>query len=86
MDEKEELQSAILTINQKEYIQNEIAKDAEAKLELKFDPDKVNHFTQQEAFLSGKIAAYKWLIESSDTSAEMLAQPITNPDNSPDEF
>jgi len=71
----EELQGQILTVNQKQVIQNRLSIVAEEKLLLVFDPEHAKHFIQQEASLAGQIAALSYILELSDASEQLMNDP-----------
>lgn len=72
MTEEEALQGSILTIGQKQVIQNQLAIVAAEKLSLEFDTAKPAEFTQQEAYKKGQLDVLRFLLESSDASEEEL--------------
>jgi hypothetical protein len=79
MNEEEALQSSILTIDQSENIQNQIAILAEKKLLLQPDTDNYSKYIQTEAYYRGQIDALKFLLESSISANEMLNNPTQEP-------
>lgn len=79
--EEEETQGSILTITQKQVIQNEIALMAEEKLNLVFDPEKPSLYTQEEAYKKGQLDALKHRLTCSDLAEERVRE-LNNPDYS----
>ena len=78
MTEEEVLQGAILTITQKQVIQNLLAKAAEEKIHLEFDVENPNKFIQQEASLKGQIDILNYLLDASTASEEIIASQEDN--------
>jgi hypothetical protein len=73
---QETLQGSILTITQKQCIQNQIAELATKRINLSFDPEHVLKFTQEEAELKGQILALQYLlILSASGEKEVLNLP-----------
>lgn len=58
---EEEKAGFILTQNNIQVFQNELALTAEAKITLTFDPANPSVFLQQEAYLRGKLEFIEWL-------------------------
>ncbi len=71
--EQEELEGSILTITQKQVIQNHLSAAASEKIGLVYDPSDPLVFAQQEASLKGQIDAYRFILDSSDTAQDILA-------------
>lgn len=80
LTEEEELQGSLLTVTQKQVIQNDIAVYAEQKLALEFDTNDQLKFVQQESKLSGQIEALRYRLQCSEVSEDALAA-IDNPPN-----
>mgnify|MGYP007071573929 CR=1 FL=1 len=74
LSEQEILQGSIFSNLQKQCLQNERAKLAAERINLKFDPANPQEFIQQDAELQGKIGLLGYLIDLSD-SAEKLVNP-----------
>ena len=72
LTDEETIQGTILTITQKQVIQNQIAVAAMTKVALEPDADSYTEFLQQEAHLRGTIDALKYLIDLSDASEELV--------------
>lgn len=70
--ETERVQSAILSLLQKQGIQNIIAELAQEKLLLKFTPNDLNTYLQCEAELQGKIGILNHLLDLSRESEKLL--------------
>lgn len=70
LTDKERLQGIVLSIMQKQVIQNRLAEIAEEKLLLEFDPDKSSSFIQQEAYKRGQIDILTYLLADSEAAEE----------------
>ena len=81
LTEEEAIQGAILTVSQKQIIQNYRANIAEEKLSLNFDPSNPQLFIQQEASLKGQLDVLNWLLDSSETAEEEALNNIRNQQN-----
>ena len=75
LTEQEELEGAILTITQKQVIQNYLSAAASEKIGLEYDPESTERFVQQEASLKGQIDAYRFILAASDSAEELLTAP-----------
>lgn len=73
LTEEERISGSILTIQQQQVIQNQIAQVAEERLALSFDPLNPVKFAQQDAELKGQIGALKYLLAVSDESVKEVA-------------
>jgi hypothetical protein len=62
------LAGSILTTDQKNILQNELAQIAENKLNLDFDPLNPTKFAQDEAFLKGQMSIIRVMLLRSDES------------------
>ena len=78
LTEEEALQGSVLTILQKQVIQNQLSNAALEKNALEFDPNNQLQFAQQEASLQGQIAAFKFLLDSSEIAEEETNQASIN--------
>lgn len=74
LTDQESLSGSILHLEQKLVIQNFISEIAEQKLALIPDPNNYPAFIQQEAHMAGQIAAYKYLLDSSLASEQILLE------------
>ncbi len=74
LSENEILQGSIFSNLQKQCLQNERAKLAAERINLKFDPSHPQEFIQQDAELQGKILLLGSLIDFS-AHAEKLVNP-----------
>lgn len=72
---KEQLLGSVLSSPQKLVIQNERAIVAEEKIALEYDPNNPGNYTQNEAYLRGKLDILSYLLELSDTAEAELANP-----------
>jgi hypothetical protein len=78
LSSQETLIGSILTNLQKQCIQNQISQIAHEKLKLKFTPNDVSSFLQQEAELQGKLNALEYLLElSHQAEVDTNSAPIT---------
>ena len=71
------LQGTMLSRLHKLVIQNQIAALAETKLGLKFTPNNLSDYTQQEAYLAGKIDMLQALVLNSDESERLYASEVS---------
>jgi len=78
MTEEEALQGSILTITQKQVIQNLLAKAAEEKIHLEFDVKNPSKFIQEEASLKGQIDILNYLLDASAASQEIITNQEDN--------
>lgn len=62
LTDQERLQGSILTITQKQCIQNQICQLASEKVNMKFDTEHFQQFQQREAELAGQIGALTYLL------------------------
>jgi len=65
LNEDEETQGSVLTIDQQQVIHNDLAISAAEKLALEPDTQDYSKYLQQEAYLRGQIDAYRFLLERS---------------------
>lgn len=72
LSRQEFLTGSILTTLQTQCIQNQIVQIAHEKMLLKFDPNNVLSYAQQEAELQGKLIALQYLISMSEEAAKEL--------------
>lgn len=79
--DRELLSGSILSGEQKNVIQNELANIAEQRLNIDYDPEKPLAFVQQEAFLKGQISILRVMLLRSE-ECEMQLRHRTG-DNSP---
>jgi hypothetical protein len=75
LTEQEELEGSILTITQKQVIQNYLAAAANEKIGLEYSEEAHDRFIQQEASLKGQIDAYRFILAASDSAEELLTAP-----------
>lgn len=66
---------SVLTLTQKQVLQNQLATCAEEKLALVFDTEKPQEFVQQEAFKRGQIEMLSYILDCSATAEHTLANP-----------
>ena len=72
----ETLQGTMLSRLHKLVIQNQIARLAETKLTLKFTPDNVSDYTQQEAYLAGKLDMLQAMLLDSNEAESLFASEV----------
>lgn len=77
LSEDDAQEGSILTMLQKQVIQNLLVARAEQKLSLELDPNNLSTYLQQEASLAGEIAAYQTLIANSEFAEEAKHTPQT---------
>ena len=70
------MQGSMLSTIHKLVIQNQIAVLAETKLALKFTPNNLTDYTQQEAYLAGKIEMLQTLLLDSDEAEQLFAAAV----------
>lgn len=70
LSDEEEQQGSVFSLLQKQVLQNELARCAEEKINIEFDPADPLAFTQAEAFKRGQIELLEFLLEKSE-SAEL---------------
>lgn len=73
LTDEEFVQGSILTITQKQCIQNQIAQLAQEKINLTYNPENPNRFLQREAELQGSITALQYLLTLSNTAEQKLS-------------
>lgn len=74
LTEDEAIEGAILTITQKQCIQNQIAGLAMERINLELDPAQPLKTIQQESFLKGQIFALQYLLTLSSSSENTRRQ------------
>jgi len=72
LTDEEVLQGGVFTSLQKQVLHNHLATEAENRLRLELNPEKVQEFIQAEAELKGKIQLLQYLLDVSDASEEEL--------------
>jgi hypothetical protein len=75
LTEDETLQGSILTIQQQQVIQNQLAVVALEKINLLYDPESPKSFIQREASLQGQLNILRFLLECSDAAILQLNNP-----------
>lgn len=80
LSDEEALQGSILTVTQKQVIQNKLAEVAEEKLALEVDSKDIDFFLQQEASLKGQLDILRWLLEAAEAAEETVNELLRNPD------
>lgn len=79
LSDEETLQGSLLTVTQKQVIQNNLSLVASEKLSLELDMTNPNRFIQEEASLKGQIEAYRYMLSCSIAAEEDLAFRASNP-------
>ena len=79
LTEEEELQGALLTITQRQVIQNQLSAVACEKLALEFNTDKPDSFIQQEAYKRGQLDLLSYLLDQSQSAVEEQKFKAENP-------
>ena len=72
LSQREQLAGMILTTDQQNYLQNELAQVANQLVNLDFDPESPLKFAQSEAFLRGQMSVYRVMLDRSNESAQQL--------------
>ncbi len=80
LSDAEALQGAVLTVTQKQVIQNDISSYASEKLALELDMTNPHLFIQQEAKLAGQIQALSYRLTCSQTAEEELLYQAQHPE------
>ena len=78
---REELQGSVLSIPQKQVIQNEIEAIANQILGLQFDATDPSKFIQDDSFLKGRLNAYQSLLLRSEDALIQLQSYQSNDEN-----
>jgi hypothetical protein len=78
LTEVEHTQGSILSLLNKQCLQNQICQLAEERIALSIDPSNPLPFIQKDAELKGSILALQYLITLSNAAEEKVARP-TNP-------
>jgi hypothetical protein len=81
LTDEEALQGAVLSITQKQIIQNDISSYASEKLALELDMTDPHLFIQQEAKLAGQIQALSYRLTCSQTAEEEIVFRAENPES-----
>lgn len=77
LNDEEEIQGQMLTLTQRQVIQNLLAKAAEEKINLEYNPEAKERFLQQEASLKGQMDILRFLLVSSDAAEENYRELAT---------
>ena len=78
---REELEGSILSLLQKQVIQNELSLIAAQKMALDYDPQNPVAYAQSEALLKGQLQVYNLLLDKS-TEAESALLKLAQESNS----
>ncbi len=79
LSEKEELAGGLLTIDQKQLIQNDRANVATQLLSLEYDPSKPMEFLQQDAYLKAQLQCFTFLLDRSNECEKRYLSGSTSP-------
>jgi len=74
LTEDEEIQGTLLTIAQKQVIQNEISIIATKLLDMVLDPAEPQKFIQEQSYIKGQLDALRYRLTMSETVEQMLAE------------
>ena len=66
LDDEEVRQGTMLTITQRQHIQNSLATVAETILGLKYDSNEPEKYREELIYNQGALSAYQHIIDSSD--------------------
>lgn len=76
LNEEEVSQGSLLTITQKQVIQNQLSLLASEKMAIEFDTEKSNlSFVQQEAYKRGQMDSLRYILACSEAEEEMKQPP-----------
>ncbi len=70
----QQLAGTLLTVDQKQFIKNQLSVIAEERLALVPDPNNYASFIQTEAHLKGQMDAYKYLLDCSVVSEREILE------------
>lgn len=76
-DEREFLQARLLTIAQRQNIQNELSICAMNRLTLEPDPTNLHEYIQKEAYQRGQQEAYQYLLDCADSAEDTIRSQAT---------
>lgn len=68
LTDEEQTIGSMLTVTQKQVIQNHIASIAEEKLAIPFDASKPVEYAQRQAELTGQMGALNWLLDVAEAA------------------
>lgn len=74
LTEREVLEGSVLSITQKQLIQNDLSQVAEQLLALTVDPKDPRDFAQQHSFLTGQMGVLRMLLLRSNESERQLVE------------
>ncbi len=72
LTDEEQLSGTVLTVSQKQVLQNMLSDVAEAQLYLEIDVAKPHEYIQQNAYKQGQIELLSYLLEASNSAADTL--------------
>lgn len=75
LTDEEMLVGSVLTIQQREVLQNLLSVNAEEMLTLDYDVDKPLSFVQQQGYKRGWIDCLKYILDASQSAIELNQQP-----------
>lgn len=74
LSESDQVIGSTLTTLQKQFIQNQVCSIAEQRVALEVDPTNYASFIQQDAYLKGQLAAFKYLLDASTASEQAVLE------------
>lgn len=74
LSEQEELQGGLLTITQKQLIQNDRANTVQQIMNLVLDPANPQDFVQQDAYLKAQLATFTFMLDRSEDCEKRFNQ------------
>jgi hypothetical protein len=72
LTDEELIQGQMLTITQRQVVQNQLSMVAAEKLAIQPDPACLDSYIQQEAYARGQIDALRYLLTCSDAAQEQM--------------
>ena len=74
----EEEAGSVITLEQKQVIQNKLSSIAEQKLNLVFDPANISDYPIQLSYLQGQLDGIRWLLDTSVQVEEVIAARLAS--------
>jgi len=79
LSDEEQIQGSLLTITQRQVMQNHLAATAAEKIALEFDANNPTLFIQQEADMKGRISILNFILASSAAAEQEIINRNINP-------
>lgn len=79
LSDLEELQGGLLTITQKQVIQNDRAHVVQQIMNLVFDPLKPQDFAQQDAYMKAQLSTFTFMLDRSEDCEKRFNQINSQP-------